>query len=242
MEGNGRKSVKNIYDGNTGFSLMINLYVIKYIYYHISKAPYFIDEAEQGMKKKSIPIYSTTYFPLSRQRLDRINQGKSFELTRGEAESIITAYGIDIKYFRKDDPLAFVIDGIDETDWKCFYNSNYYGKYPLPSALQNNKDDIEKNASKVTGVLKELVKHWEDKLKKDDPVFAVCHYFHYGQRFDRPSAIKTLRDILGGLDYREWEKEDEASINEMLKLLRGHYNYVNSLCMLNKLCKEQRQK
>lgn len=235
-----RKSVKNLYDGNTGFSLMINLYVIKYIYYHISKAQCFMDGDRQGIKRKSIPIYSNPHFPMSRQRLDRINKGVAFELTHGEAESITTAYGIDIKYFRKDDPQAFVINGIDETDWKCFYNHNYYGQYWLPPDLKGNEHDIEKNAARVTDVLKELSENWEDTLKKDDPVFAICHYFHYGQRFDRPDAIKELRDILSSLDYGEWEKEDETSLNEMLKLLRGHYNYVNSLCTLERLRKEQR--
>jgi len=234
-----RKSVKNLYDGNTGFSLMINLYVIKYIYYHISKAQCFMDEDGQGTKKKSIPIYSSPYFPMSRQRLDRINKGGSFELTHGEAESITTAYGIDIKYFRKDDPQAFVINGIDETDWKCFYNSHYYGNYGLSADLRGNEKKIEENATKVTNVLKELSENWEDTLEKDDPVFAICHYFHYGQRFDRPNAIKELRDILSSLDYGEWEKENGTSLNEMWKLLRNHFNYVNSLYTLKKLRKEQ---
>ena len=42
----------------------------------------------------------------------------------------------------------------------------------------------------------------------------------------RPNAIKNLKDILSSLDYREWEKESIATLNEILKLLRGHYTYV----------------
>ena len=72
--------------------------------------------------------------------------------------------------------------------------------------------------------------------------FAICYYFHYGERFDRPNAIKNLKDILSSLDYREWEKESIATLNEILKLLRGHYTYVNSLVSLDKLKKEQQEK
>lgn len=234
-----RKSVKNIYDRITGFSLMINLYVIKYIYYHIEKARYFIDEDDPSKKKKSIPIYSHTYFPLSRQRLDRINKGSSFELTQRESDSIITAYGIDKKYFSKDDPEVFVIKGIDETAWKCFYNYNYKGKYALPSDLQSDKEKIKKIADKVKEILKELAENWETTLKRDDPVFAVCYYFHYGVRFDRPSAVANLKESLMEMPYVEWDKESMTSLNEMSKLLKGHCNYVTSLITLNKLRKEQ---
>ena len=235
-----RKSVKTIYDRNTGLSIMINLYVIKYIYYHIDKARCFIDEDERGKKRKSYPIYCTDMLPVSRQRLNRINNGQCFEFTRAEANSITETFGIEMKYFRKDDPIAFEIDGIDETSWKCFYKSKYEVDYDLHIDFENEGDDIVKQ--KVEDILKDLSKDWEQKLKCDNPIFAICYYFKYGERFDRPNAIKSLKDILSELDYREWEKESTTSLSELLKLLRGHYNYINSLVTLNKLKKEQQEK
>ena len=170
-----RKSVKTLYDGNTGLSIMINLYVIKYIYYHIDKARCFIDEDERGKKTKSYPVYCTDMLPVSRQRLDRINKGKRFEFSRAEANSITETFGIEMKYFRKDDPIAFEIDGIDETSWKCFYKSRYDVDYEL----QDNEDDeIKQCEQEVEDILKELSMDWEQKLKCDNPLFAICYYFH----------------------------------------------------------------
>lgn len=238
-----RKSVKTLYDGNTGLSIMINLYVIKYIYYHIDKARCFIDEDERGKKTKSYPIYCTDMLPVSRQRLDRINKGKRFEFSRAEANSITETFGIEMKYFRKDDPIAFEIDGIDETSWKCFYKSRYDVDYDLHIDFENEGDDIvEQLKQEVEDKLKELSMDWEQKLKCDNPLFAICYYFHYGERFDRPNTIGNLKEILSTLDYREWETESIATLNEMLKLLRGHSTYINSLVSLDKLRKEQQGK
>lgn len=170
-----RKSVKTLYDGNTGLSIMINLYVIKYIYYHIDKACCFIDEDERGKKTKSYPVYCTDMLPVSRQRLDRINKGKRFEFSQAEANSITETFGIEMKYFRKDDPIAFEIDGIDETSWRCFYKSRYDVDYEL----QDNEDDeIKQCEQEVEDILKELSMDWEQKLKCDNPLFAICYYFH----------------------------------------------------------------
>lgn len=240
---NKRKSVKTLYNGNTGLSIMINLYVIKYIYYHIDKARCFIDEDERGKKRKSYPIYSTDMLPVSRQRLDRINKGKYFEFSRAEANSITETFGIDMKYFRKDDPIAFEIDGIDEKHWKCFYRTKYEVNYELRFDFESEgKDIVERLAQEVEDKLKNLSGDWEQKLKCDDPIYAICYYFKHGERFDRQNTVKSIKDILSKLDYREWEKENIESLNELVKLLRGHYNYVNSLVTLNKLKREQQEK
>lgn len=241
--GKKKKSVKNIYDENTGFPIVVNLYIIKYIYYHIDKAHCFIDGGENGRKRKSYPIYSTDMFPLSRQRLDRINKGKHFEFTRAEANTITEAYGIDIKYFRKDDPVSFRIEGINETDWKCFYNREYLCGYKLPVGLEKEGENaVEERASKVKDALKKLSEEWDKTLKKDDPLFAICYYFYHGERADKPDTIESLKDILKRLDYKEWENESMESLKEVQELFKGHYNYVNALCLLDRSRKEQIRK
>lgn len=241
--GKKRKSVKNIYNENTGFAIRLNLYVIKYIYYHIDKADCFIDGGESGKKRKSYPVYSTDMFPISRQRLDRINKGERFEFTRAEANTMAETYGIDIKYFRKDDPVAFGIEGIGETDWKCFYNCEYLCRYKLPVGVEKEGEDaVKKKAGRVKDALKGLAEKWDKTLKKNDPLFAVCYYFRYGERADRPDTIENLKDILKRLDYTEWEKESVESLKEVYELFKGHYNYVNALCLLDRSRKEQMKK
>lgn len=93
-----------------GFPIRVNLYIIKYIYYHIRKDESFMDEGA-GKKPKSFPIYGNE-IPMSRQRFDRINRGERFQLTAAEANDIIERFGIEFKYFRKEAPVMFEIDGI----------------------------------------------------------------------------------------------------------------------------------
>ncbi|MCM1101156.1 MAG: hypothetical protein NC398_07200 [Acetatifactor muris] len=240
-----RKSVKNLYDGNTGFPIIINLYVIKYLYYHIKKADCFMDE-DYGRKAKAYPIYGTRGFPVSRQRFDRIKKGHTFEFTRGEADSVTETYGIDNIYFRKTEPVPFEIKGISDAEWKCFYNIKYEGHYGLPDDIKKletvrQPEAIKKKSKKVEDALKGLAEGWE-KLEHDNPVYAVCYYFHYGERFDKPDIIKNLKDILSVIAYREWDKEDIGSLKEILSLMKGHYQYVSSLVTLNTLQEKQKIK
>lgn len=235
-----RKSVKNLYDGNSGLSIMINLYVIKYIYYHIKKADCFMDE-NYSRKAKAYPIYGTRGFPVSRQRFDRINKGYSFEFAKNEAEGVTETYGIDKIYFRKSEPVAFEIKGIGDIEWKCFYNDKYNGLYNLPSNIKDKEAVIKGKAAKVEDTLKCLVADWE-KLDHDSPVYAVCHYFHYGERFDKPDIIRNLKESLSVIKYREWDKEGIDSLKEIQQLMKGHYQYISSLITLNTLKEKQLNK
>ncbi len=234
-----RKSVKNLYNGHSGLPIMINLYVIKYIYYHIKKADYFMDESA-GRKAKAIPIYGTDCFPVSRQRFDRINKGITFEFTKSEADRVTETYGIDKIYFRKIEPVAFEIMGIGDIEWKCFYKHRYAGLYELPSHIKND-EAVKRNATKVEDTLKGLVADWEE-LEHDDPVYAICHYFHYGERFDKPDIIKNLKEILSMIEFRQWDNEGITSLKEIQQLMKNHYQYINSLVTLYNLKEKQKSK
>lgn len=234
---NVRKSVKNIYDYKTGLPIMINLYVIKYIYYHIAKADRFIEKKETGKKPKAYEIYQNQ-IPMSRQRFDRINKGMTFEITSGEADIITERFGIDMKYFRKENPIAFSIDGIVQSDWKCFYNERYECNYELPGTFK--KTYVKERADKVEHRLKELIsRDWESKLEKTDPLYAICFYFHYGKRYDAPSSIDMLRQSLKAVEYKEWEKERGSTLGDDLALLEKHCDYIRALMTIDKLRAEK---
>lgn len=240
--GKPRKSVKNLYNGNSGLSIMINLYVIKYIYYHIKKADCFMDKNVKDRRKaKAYPIYGTRGFPVSRQRFDRINKGYTFEFAKDEADGVTETYGIDKIYFRKLEPVAFEITGIGDIEWKCFYNNKYEGLYELPDHIRGRETIIKEKATKVENTLKSLVAGWE-KLEHEDPVYAICHYFHYGERFDKPDIISNLKEILSVIEYREWDTEGINSLKEIQLLMKGHYQYISSLITLNNLKEKQKNK
>lgn len=237
QNGRTRKSVRNIYDKHTGLPVMINLYVIKYIYYHIKKAKCFIEEKRDGKKAKYYPIYQNE-IPMSRQRFDRINKGENFEITAGEADLITERFGIDMKYFRRDNPVAFDIEGINMTDWKCFYNEKYGNGYALSGRI-NNKQCSER-AEKVERMLKDLTKSdWESRLDRDNPLYAVCYFFHYGKKFDSPNSVKILKTTLKEMNYKDWERENIDTLKEVCGLLEKHCNYINSIITIIKLRSEK---
>lgn len=228
------KRIRNLFDSNTGLPIMINLYVIKYVYYHIKKADCFIEEKGEGRKPRAYPIYGN-WLPVSRQRFDRINRGERFEISNREAAEICSRFGIDIKHFRRDNPVAFEIEGLSDADWKCFYNENYDGHY----RLANGTDSVA-GAKKVGAALKTLLSpDWERRLDRDGPLFKICHYFHYGKRSDKPDSKKVLKEALGQIGYREWEGETVESLEEFHSLLKKHCDYIDSLITIRNLRNEK---
>lgn len=227
------KRIRNLFDGNTGLPVMVNLYVIKYIYYHIKKADCFIEEKGEGKKPKAYPIYGN-WLPISRQRFDRINHGGRFEISNREASEICGRFGIDIKYFRRDNPVAFEIDGLGDTDWKCFYNENYGGHYKLANGIESGE-----RAGKTEAALKSLPSPgWERRLDRESPLFKICHYFHYGKRPDSPDNKKLLKEALGQIGYREWDSETAESLEEFHSLLEKHCSYIGALLTIGSLRNE----
>lgn len=230
-----RRSIKNLYSKNEGLPIRINLYVIKYIYYHIKKADRFLVDPKARGKAKAYPIY-TNWLPMSRQRVDRINHGDPFELSNREAMDICERFGLNDKYFKGDNAAVFEIEGIEtDTDWKCFYLNKYGVDYTMPNEAENDKD-CETRRKNVENVLKTLISSdWEKQLNQDDPVYKVCYYFHYGKRSDEPDNKKLLEKVLRNIEFREWESEPIKSLKEYHKLLKGHYDYISSLIMIENL-------
>ena len=238
---NNKQGRKNLFNKDTGLPIMINLYVMKYIYSHIKKAECFIMERKQGKKPKSYPVYQD-FLQMSRQRFERMCNGENFQYTVYEAEAVTSLFGLDIKYFSSENPIPFGIDGIENNDWKCFFNNKYSAGYDMEdddTKEGEDKADKEDKINKIESKLKELAQGKWEKLNSNDPVYAVCFYFHYGKRFDAPDNIKVITQTLSGTDYREWDSQSMEVLKEAGTLLRKHYNYVNSLLTLEKMRSEK---
>lgn len=219
---------KKSFDFNSGLPIIINLYVIKYIYYHIDKAEQFIERSGGGKKTKAHLIYQRE-LPMSRQRFCRIMNGSNFQITKEEAKNIVERYGIEKRYFRRDNPVAFEIDGISNIEeWKCFFCENNGIPYEFEHYF--TEETIKKKAAKVETVLQELFyEDWEIRFDKHSPLFAICHYFHYGRRANEPSGVTKAKELLEKLNFSDWDKEPVEMLEVAEELLEKHYNYVHSL-------------
>ena len=231
-----KKSVRNIYDKETGLPIRVNLYIIKYIYYHIDKAQCFIEEKIVGKRAKSYEIYGSE-LPVSRQRFDRINKGERFEISHNEAQQIIEKYGIDIKYFRKEEPIMFELDDITVTDWKRFYACKY--KSVHNEVKTASKDELEKSTKKILEALNALVNKGWEKLDKSNPLYSICFFFTNGRKWESEDNLTLFRKVLERMDYTEWEEVEIASLKKDFALMKKHYNYIQALLVLDNLRNEK---
>ncbi len=205
---------RKTYNANTGFAIMVNLYIIRYISYHIKKASDFSND-EESLKS----IYEKLH--ISRQRFGRINKGFAFEMTRDEAEHITNMFGIGKKYFIEE-PQEILDIGVTEADWKCFYEARYKVKFKNIDYKKSGK------AEKIKKALKELTSDWEKKLAQQDPMYAINYYFRHGRKFDNFSKLQALETILNSITYEVWENLSIESLEKYKKLLEDHCRYVNA--------------
>lgn len=219
------KSTRHIYDYRTGLAIMVNLYIIKYIYYHIEKDDMFMEKKGLGRKGKADPIYGKL-IPVSRQRFDRINKGLHFEFSVEEATKISDRFGIDIEYFKWDTPKMFEIEGISLDDWKYFYREKYGVKFEISGQTEKNINHI----SKVEERLKRIVAtDWKNQTFKNDPIYNICYYFHNGYRCDRLPRVDVFADILEKMTFEEWKGIDLETRKTIGSLLRSHWKYIEAL-------------
>ena len=93
-------SPKNIIKGDEGVVIMANLYIIRYLYFHMKKHDKFMEKGS-GNKKKSAEFYGEI-IPISRARFIRIMKGYNFRFAMTDISYICSEFGIDTKYFQRE--------------------------------------------------------------------------------------------------------------------------------------------
>ncbi len=229
-----RKSLKHIYNKDTGLPIMVNLYIIKYIYYHINKNEIFMDKKEDGGRGRAIPIYSYE-IPVTRQRFDRINKGHNFEFSESNVKEITETFGIEREYFQWDSPKMFEIEGLTPDDWKKFYLKKYGVEYDTKVATDNTDiEKIEKRLKKIVAT------NWKQINMKNTPIYKICYYFHEGYRCDRAPRVDVVYGALKEMLYEEWDGVEKEKRKEMEILLKSHYRYIQALGILEQLKKKKK--
>lgn len=221
---------RKTYDCDSGLAIMINLYIIKYLYYHTEKAECFMYPPTVGKKRKAKSIYEQ--IDISRQRFDRINKGYTFEMSKGQAEKITNMFGIETIYFLEQ-PQKFFDIGISELEWKSFYYQKHQVTFKNSSNYTNNATEVEKALRSVAEP------GWEERLAVNDPLYQILYYFKYGEKRTKISPIKMLGTALESINYDEWEKIPIQELKRYKKLMETHYNYIDALLMLDKIKKNK---
>ena len=223
-----------ILDKNNGFNVMVNLYILRYMYSHMNKAECFEDAT--GMRKKSQDFH-TTIINISRQRLSRILNGERFEISKEERANLCNMFGIEAKYFLRNGEIIS-IRTLEENDWKCFFNYTFYLDYEV--GVPNKKRD--ELVEKVTSALKTLAneKVVLSEYESDTPVYRIYYYYKNGVTYKEESRLTRFLKALSQLRISDWDElEDLEQMKNYAEMLSKHTDYVNVVIDYHRLREEK---
>lgn len=232
----------NLYDKDTGFVYIVNLYIINYIYYHMKKHTAFIEKNNVGKKPKAYELFGDI-INISRTRFSRITRIglDRFELTSLEAEDICNILGIDAIYFQKDSPEIMPLDNIKEGDWKCFL---YFERgIPYSEITTKKEHQIEEQTEKVKKALAKAARTNWDAIgpeKEENPVYQIWYYFRYNIRHEKKSDIEMMMSYLKRIKYSDWRTAGEAKIKESYNLLNLHCEFLKAVILVNQRLSEEK--
>jgi len=220
------KSKSNILNKKNGFHTRVNLYIIRYLYYHMKKADMFTVQGS-GKRKTSVDLYN--YIRISRQRFDRIFKGENFQMTKKESKDIAELFHISADYFKKESELVLV-HGITKEDWECYFHEKY-GENSVEK-IQKPPREIKNRAEKVKNAFLEIIKndyiakHYDTKTA----LYHIHYYFKNGVAYKEVSTLSKFLEALELLKISDWKElsDHPTEMKKYLPLLKNHYEYVSS--------------
>lgn len=219
-------SKRNILNKENGFNTRVNLFIIRYLYYHMKKASIFMKE---GTKKRQASVDLKEYTLISRQRFARIFQGSNFEITALESKTIAERFNISKEYFKKDSELI-PIYGITQDDWKCYF----YESYGKGASVSLHKPSNETNAGmeNVKDYLKKIIKkkYIIEHYDTSSPVYRIYYFFENGVTYRDTNTLDKLLENLELLKISAWKElaTDPDKMKKYFNLLEKHYEYVKA--------------
>ena len=231
-------------NGETGFYIRINLYIIRYFWNHLRNKAVWGDE----------DIYSL--LDISRQRFGRIIGGANFFMSPETVADISGKLGIDKKYLTvvqdkdntpddkamKPDDKIIHIDGVTFEDWKIAFSrlitmeANQKRMEGDKVALENHTKKEEEALNKIEGALSEHIADGfiSDKYGKSAPLFRIYYYFSKGFTYKEGAYADHLINELSLLNMREWGERNIHELKKYQTILSKHLEYINALLVIGK--------
>ena len=224
-------------NGETGFYIRINLYIIRYFWNHLRNKAVWGDS----------DLYSI--FNISRQRYGRIIGGFNFFLPPETVKHICGKLGIDEKYLTvwedKDntpDDKIIHIDGLTFEDWE----TAFYRLFTMEADQKRKKEEREKleeptdKEKKALNAIKSALSNHiaygfiSDKYGKRAPLFRIYYYFSKGVTYKEGDYAEHLINELNSLNVREWRQIDTDTLKKYQKAFSEHLEYINALLVMRK--------
>lgn len=205
----GNKSVLTKY---SGIAIIGNLFIMRYLYFHIKKNDVFLVEGE-GSRDKSAKFYRNV-IPFSRARFLRMLNGENFRMPIDEIEKICGDFSLKEDYFRQTDPILMEIPEheLDELDWKAFLAVEYFTDFE--EFRKDKLKDEEKEAKKKIDLTSKKVYILKEKGKEEAKGEGEELYGLYREKnkyyYVVPKIVKEKHDkVVKALEYAAKKKWDE---------------------------------
>ena len=161
----------NMASKENAFNIMVNLYIIRYLYRHREKASVFMDETGQRKKTKGFDVEVN----MSRQRIINILHGR-FMLT-GKIKQLSGKFNIDEKYFQANGKFI-QIGTLTERDWKIFFEKSELVYFDVFRTEPEEKEIPRKVLATLESLLNpNLV---ENTYASNTALFKVHYYWKNG--------------------------------------------------------------
>lgn len=212
----------NMANQENAFNIMVNLYIIRYLYRHMEKASVFMDETGKRKKSKGFDVEVN----LSRQRIINILRGR-FMLTK-EIKQLSGKFNIESSYFQTNGEYI-QIGTLTEKDWKKFFEISklaYFNEFMTPK----EEKEIPR---KVEATLESLLDSnaVENTYSSKTALFKVHYYWKNGVPYTANSRITRFIAGLQEVSLADWEeKEDDITeLKQYQKLLARHTDYLKKV-------------
>lgn len=208
-------------NAETGFNIRTNLYIMRCIFNHVKKPPV----------KKEI-FYDK--IGIDRGMFQVICGGGNYYLKQEQREGIAACFNIEEKYFAEGGEM-FIVHGLDEQKWKCFFNRHYsIGGYDM--AIPDQKQEVYKE--EVEKKLEECrnYEYIEKSYATDSPIFRVAYYFTNDIAFQEELPIQRFVRELENLQVTDWDsfKHDRKKLEACRERLEENIQYIQALLTILK--------
>lgn len=226
---------RNLLDWEKGFNIVVNIYIIRYMYSHMAdKASLFMIEGSE--RRKSVDLYRV--IGVNRQKISRMVRGERFEVSRRDKEMITSTLGIGDEYFAEEGKYI-ELRSVSINDWKCFFES----KYPVIArrdlrargTAKEREESIAKVQNALEGASRGDIVHKE--YDTNTKVYQVYYYFRNGAVYQQETRLTAFLNALYDLQMTDWDdiEYDLGKLEKYSEKLNEHCKYLSVLLAYRRL-------
>ena len=205
----------------TGFNIMVNLYILRYLYMHIDKN-----------KGKGSSFYSDIV-DISRQKFQKICNGQPFTFGENRRKTLCKRFNIPEVYFIENGSII-EINGLDENAWKNYFNRHFTAlgewKYQTTFATPVQQKKMEEE---LVAILKKHSKKGfiEGTYKSTEAIYKIWYYFEKGITFTPSSNLDRFIKDLSEIECTDWNvyARDSNALQKYIDILQNHVRYMMAL-------------